>query len=174
MAKAITTLPAAEDIAAMSSLDELDAVAALLPRKAFPSVKYAGTVVPAIDSAVDPATKEAQALAYAAVQHCGLVNSSAALRFGFHHPRAVRQAKYAWSDALGVDLRQHRGPRAVAAVADPETPAEPEAPATEPEAPATEPEAPTEEPKAKVRSSRRPPAKKQAAKAKANEEAMAS
>lgn len=159
MAKAITTLPSAEAIADMRSLDELDAVAALLPRKAFPAVKYAGKQIAATDSAIDPSTDEAKALAWAAVERCGLVNSSAAERFGFHHPRAVRQAKYAWSDALGVDLRQHRGPRSVA-----ETP-EPEAPVTPEPEPTPEPETPKADAPKGSRPAKRAAAKKAAAKA---------
>lgn len=137
-----------EDIIAITSLDECDVVAAGLTRKAFPSVKYAGNVIAATDSAIDPSTPEAKALAWLAVTKLGLSNAQAAERFGFHHPRAVRQAKYAYSDGLGVDLRVRR------AKATTDAPA-PEAPAPEPEAPKAE------APKAKAKvSSAGPPAPK--------------
>lgn len=86
--------PTQADGTAWPTLEDLDVLAAALPRRYHASVKYAGVRQPAGDY-VDARTSDAQVIAWVATVVHGLRNVEAAKRFGFHHGRSVRQAKYA-------------------------------------------------------------------------------
>jgi hypothetical protein len=92
--------PTQADGTAWPTLEELDVLAAQLPRRSYDSVKYAGVRQPA-GVYVDHQDPNAEVVAWVATVVHGLRNVAAAKRFGYHHGRSVRQAKYA------CDVRLH-------------------------------------------------------------------